>query len=58
MLKDDMTVTPTWSSRMAPPLHHADHLAGINRVGGGDVALGRRLPGAGRFFRATPDWEL
>lgn len=26
-----------------------DHLEGINRVSGGDVAVGTRLPGAGRF---------
>ena len=28
---------------------YADHLGGINRVAGSDVAVGQRLPGAGRF---------
>ncbi len=28
--------------------HYADPSAGFNRVGGGDVAVGERLPGAGR----------
>jgi iron complex outermembrane receptor protein len=29
---------------------YADHLGGINRVSGGDVALGAPIPGAGRFL--------
>ncbi|MCU0771848.1 MAG: TonB-dependent receptor [Verrucomicrobia bacterium] len=29
--------------------YYADHLGGINRVGGSDVAVGQRIPGAGRF---------
>ncbi len=29
--------------------HYADHLGGINRVTGSDVAVGERIPGAGRF---------
>jgi iron complex outermembrane receptor protein len=29
---------------------YADHLHGINRVAGSNVAVGARLPGAGRFF--------
>ncbi len=28
---------------------YADHLGGINRVGGSDVAVGQRLPGPGRY---------
>lgn len=28
---------------------YADHLGGINRVAGSDVAIGQRLPGLGRF---------
>lgn len=36
---------------------YADHLEGINRVGGSDVAVGQRVPGAGRFFYATVRWE-
>jgi iron complex outermembrane receptor protein len=30
--------------------YYADHLGGINRVSGGDVAVGAHLPGAGRFL--------
>ncbi|HEY9171015.1 MAG TPA: TonB-dependent receptor [Verrucomicrobiae bacterium] len=30
--------------------HYADHLGGINRVTGSDVAVGERIPGAGRFI--------
>ena len=32
---------------------YADHLGGINRVAGSDVAVGERLPGAGRFGYAA-----
>lgn len=32
---------------------YAQHLGGINRVAGGDVAVGERLPGAGRFVYAS-----
>lgn len=28
---------------------YAEHLSGVNRVGGSDVAVGQRIPGAGRF---------
>ena len=28
---------------------YADHLSGVNRVGGGDLPVGARIPGAGRF---------
>ena len=30
--------------------YYADHLGGINRVSGGDVAVGAHIPGAGRFL--------
>jgi iron complex outermembrane receptor protein len=30
--------------------YYADHLGGINRVTGSDVAVGQRIPGAGRFL--------
>ena len=33
--------------------HYADHLGGINRVGGSDVAVGNRIPGAGRFVHVS-----
>lgn len=32
---------------------YADHLSGINRVPGGDVALDERIPGQGRSYFAT-----
>ena len=35
-----------------------DHLGGINRVSGGDVAVGARLPSAGRFAFAQLVWTL
>jgi len=35
-----------------------DHLGGINRVTGGDVAVGTRLPSAGRFAFAQLEWIL
>jgi iron complex outermembrane receptor protein len=35
-----------------------DHLGGINRVGGGDIAIGSRLPSAGRFAFAQLEWTL
>lgn len=36
----------------------AEHTSGLDRVTGSDVALGERLPGAGRFFHAalTATW--
>jgi iron complex outermembrane receptor protein len=33
--------------------HYADHLSGINRVVGTDVALGERIPGYGRNYYAS-----
>ncbi|MEW5787855.1 MAG: TonB-dependent receptor [Pseudomonadota bacterium] len=35
-----------------------DHLGGINRVMGSDVAVGERLPGAGRFAFMQLEWTL
>ncbi len=35
-----------------------DHLGGINRVSGGDVAVGTHLPSAGRFALAQLEWIL
>lgn len=32
---------------------YADHLGGVNRVGGGDLDIGERIPGAGRFAYAS-----
>lgn len=36
---------------------YADHLSGINRVTGSDVAVGERLPGAGRFVYVGFEYE-
>jgi len=33
--------------------HWADHTNGLNRVPDSDVAIGERVPGAGRFFHAS-----
>jgi iron complex outermembrane receptor protein len=35
---------------------YADHLSGINRVSGTDVAVGDRIPGYGRNFYASLQW--
>jgi len=35
-----------------------DHLGGINRVTGSDIAVGTRLPSAGRFAFAQLEWIL
>ena len=37
---------------------YADHLSGVNRVGGSDVAVGERIPGAGRFGYLALSWEF
>lgn len=37
---------------------YSPHLAGINRVGGSDVAIGDSIPGAGRFFYANLSWAF
>ena len=36
---------------------YADHLSGINRVSGTDVAVGDRIPGYGRNFYASLQWR-
>ncbi|MFN2426730.1 MAG: TonB-dependent receptor [Candidatus Binatia bacterium] len=36
----------------------SDHLGGINRVTDSDVAVGQRLPGAGRFVFLSLDYKL
>ncbi len=38
--------------------HYADHLGGINRVTGSDVAVGQRIPGAGRFVYVSASITL
>jgi iron complex outermembrane receptor protein len=37
---------------------YTDHLGGVNRIAGGDVAVGDRIPGAGRFAYASLSWEF
>jgi hypothetical protein len=37
---------------------YADHLGGVNRVPGGDLAVGERIPSAGRFAYASLSWEF
>ena len=37
---------------------YADHLGGVNRVAGGDLAVGERIPGAGRFAYGSVAWEF
>ena len=37
---------------------YADHLGGVNRVAGGDVPVGGRIPGAGRFFYTGVNWTF
>jgi iron complex outermembrane receptor protein len=37
---------------------YADHLGGVNRVAGGDLDVGERLPGAGRFAYGSVSWEF
>ena len=38
--------------------HYVEHLAGYNRISGSDVALGARLPGAGRSAFIRLRWEM
>jgi iron complex outermembrane receptor protein len=38
--------------------YYTDHLAGINRVLGSDVAVGDRIPGAGRFVYASVSFRF
>lgn len=37
---------------------YADHLGGVNRVAGGDLAVGERIPSAGRFAYVSLGWEF
>jgi iron complex outermembrane receptor protein len=37
---------------------YADHLGGVNRVSGGDVPVGGRIPGAGRFAYGLVSWRF
>jgi iron complex outermembrane receptor protein len=37
---------------------YAPHLGGVNRVTGSDVAVGRHIPGAGRFGYASLSWKF
>jgi iron complex outermembrane receptor protein len=37
---------------------YSDHLGGVNRVAGGDVAVGGRIPGTGRFFYSGVNWTF
>jgi len=37
---------------------YAQHLGGVNRVTGGDLATGERIPSAGRFGYASVSWEF
>jgi len=38
--------------------HYAPHLGGINRVAASDLAVGQRIPGAGRFGYANVSWAF
>jgi iron complex outermembrane receptor protein len=38
--------------------HYAEHLSGINRVQGSDVATGERIPAAGRFVSVTLNYRF
>jgi len=37
---------------------YADHLGGVNRVTGGDLDAGERIPSAGRFAYLAVSWEF
>lgn len=37
---------------------HSHHLGGVNRVSGGDLAVGEAIPSAGRFAYASMGWEF
>ncbi len=37
---------------------YEEHLSGINRVSGGDVAVGARIPGAGRYVAISVGYEF
>jgi iron complex outermembrane recepter protein len=38
--------------------YYADHLGGINRVSGSDVAVGQHIPGAGRFGYVAMEYSF
>jgi iron complex outermembrane receptor protein len=38
--------------------YYEDHLGGINRVAGSDVAVGQHIPGAGRFAYVAMDYTF
>ena len=38
--------------------YYADHLGGVNRVAGGDLLVGQRIPSAARFAYVSLDWEF
>jgi iron complex outermembrane receptor protein len=38
--------------------YDADHLGGINRVAGSDVAVNQRIPGAGRFVYVQASYRF
>lgn len=38
--------------------YYADHLGGINRVSGGDLAVGQHIPAAGRFGYVAMDYTF
>ncbi len=37
---------------------YTDHLGGVNRVGGGELTVGERIPGAGRFLYGSVSWKF
>lgn len=37
---------------------YSDHLGGVNRVAGGDLAIGEPIPGAARFAYLSLGWEF
>lgn len=37
---------------------YADHLGGVNRVSGGDLTVGERIPSAGRFLYGSVSWKF
>jgi len=38
--------------------HYSDHLGGVNRVAGSDVALNQHIPGAGRFVYVQASYRF
>jgi iron complex outermembrane receptor protein len=37
---------------------YSQHVGGVNRVSGGDLAVGEAIPSAGRFAYASIGWEF